>query len=70
MEVNDHSQKNIQNIERKITDFNIIKIIGTGTFGKVYLALLREKPLAVKAMRKAQVIDMKQTDHIIQEKEL
>ena len=28
--------------DRRITDYHLLRVIGTGTFGKVYLALLNE----------------------------
>ena len=60
-----HSKKN-----RKFSDFTLIKVIGMGTFGKVYLALLDGTPYALKCMIKSELIEMKQTDHILQEKKL
>jgi serine/threonine protein kinase len=46
------SRRTVENKDRKFSDFKIIKIIGTGTFGKVYLALIDEKPIALKALKK------------------
>lgn len=45
-------------------------MIGTGTFGKVYLAMLDGKPVALKALKKTQIINLKQVDHIKLEKSL
>ena len=28
--------------DRRITDYHLLRVIGTGTFGKVYLALLND----------------------------
>jgi serine/threonine protein kinase len=45
-----------------------MRIIGTGTFGKVYLALLQDNPVALKALKKSSVISLKQVDHVKSEK--
>jgi hypothetical protein len=34
------SRRKLENPTRRFSDYNILKIIGTGTFGKVYLATL------------------------------
>jgi serine/threonine protein kinase len=47
-----------------------LRVIGTGTFGKVYLAMLDGKPVALKALKKTQIIELKQVDHIKLEKSL
>ena len=64
------TRRNVENPNRQITDFNLIRVIGTGTFGKVYLALLDGKPVALKALKKTQIINLKQVDHIKLEKSL
>ena len=33
-------RRQVENPNRKLSDFQLIRVIGTGTFGKVYLALL------------------------------
>lgn len=33
-------RRQVENPNRKITDYHLLRVIGTGTFGKVYLALL------------------------------
>ena len=53
-----------------ISDYHLLRVIGTGTFGKVYLALINEQPVAVKALKKTQIIHLKQIDHIKLEKNL
>ena len=45
-------------------------MIGTGTFGKVYLGLIDNKPVAIKCLKKHQILKMKQTEHIKQEKDI
>ena len=65
MSTSDQSpRRDIANKNRKFSDFKIIKMIGTGTFGKVYLGLLDEQPVAIKCLKKNQIIKMKQVDHI------
>ena len=56
--------------ELKIDDFKLIKTIGTGTFGKVVLAVKDDEPLAIKILRKKVVIQLKQVEHIQQEKDI
>jgi serine/threonine protein kinase len=60
----------VENNQRRITDYHLLRVIGTGTFGKVYLALLDGKPVALKALKKTQIINLKQVDHIKLEKSL
>ena len=33
-------RRQVENPARKIQDYHLLRVIGTGTFGKVYLALL------------------------------
>lgn len=47
-----------------------MRIIGTGTFGKVYLAILDGKSLALKVLNKRKIIELKQCDHIKNEKNI
>ena len=60
----------MEKADRKIGDYNLIKIIGTGTFGKVFLATLNDKPFAVKILRKRKIIELNQIEHIKSEKDL
>jgi serine/threonine protein kinase len=57
-----------------IDDFQILKTIGTGTFGRVKLARLKgnEKmpPFALKILKKSLVIKYKQVEHVKSEKEV
>ena len=63
-------RRKVENFDRKISDYGLQKIIGTGTFGKVFLALLDGKPFAIKVLRKRKIIEFNQVDHIRNEKEL
>lgn len=44
--------REVDNPNRTICDFDLIKVIGTGTFGKVYLASIEDNIVAVKALKK------------------
>lgn len=48
----------------KVEDFKLIKVIGTGTFGKVFLAILNGKTVALKALKKTQLIELRQVEHV------
>ena len=58
----------VENPKRKVSDYQLLRVIGTGTFGKVYLALFKGQPVALKALKKTQIIELKQVDHIKLEK--
>lgn len=45
-------------------------MIGTGTFGKVHLAKLGKDVIALKALKKQQIIDLKQVEHVKLEKQI
>jgi len=60
----------VENKGRRISDYRLLRVIGTGTFGKVYLAILDGEPVALKALKKTQIINLKQVDHIKMEKSL
>lgn len=51
----------------KLSDFSIEVILGSGSFGKVKLARRKKDGtiMCVKTMIKSQIIESKQTDHII-----
>ena len=60
--------------EKEVTfeDFNIIMVIGRGTFGKVFLAELKmtKKLYAIKQIRKDILIQYDQVDNTILEKDI
>lgn len=64
------NRKQVENNKRKLSDYNLVRIIGTGTFGKVYLAILNDKSFALKILNKKKIIELKQTDHIKNEKNI
>ena len=54
----------------RLNDFDLIKTLGTGTFGRVYLAVYKgtKKYFAMKVMKKAEVVRLRQVEHIYSEK--
>lgn len=56
--------------DNKITkDYKFLKVIGTGSFGKVYLVEdLKQKSFAMKVLNKGGIVDKKQRDHIMAER--
>lgn len=52
-------RRQVENKTRNITDYQLVRIIGTGTFGKVYLAILDGKSFALKILHKKKIIDLK-----------
>lgn len=63
-------RRSIESPELSVKNFKLVRIIGTGTFGKVYLAMLNDKTYALKCLKKSLVIQMKQVEHIKSEKNL
>jgi serine/threonine protein kinase len=60
MSTDSHEQRRpVENPGRKLSDYQLLRVIGTGTFGKVYLALLKGQPVALKALKKTQIIELK-----------
>ena len=49
----------MENPDRKLSEYQLVRIIGTGTFGKVYLALLDGKSYALKMLHKRKVIELR-----------
>lgn len=49
-------RKKVENADRKFGDYKVLRIIGTGTFGKVYLAMIEDNPIALKSLKKQYVI--------------
>ena len=63
-------RRKVENTKRKIDDYQLVRIIGTGTFGKVYLSILNGKSFALKMLAKKKIIELKQIDHIKNEKNI
>lgn len=53
----------------KLSEYEILQTLGTGSFGRVRLAkdIRMKKYVAVKILKKAEIIRLKQVDHIISE---
>ena len=64
------TRRAVENETRSISDYQLVRIIGTGTFGKVYLAILNGKGFALKMLHKKKIIELKQIDHIKNEKNI
>ncbi len=56
----------------ELKDFEVLKMLGRGSFGKVYLCKLKgkDKLYAMKTIRKDLIIDTEQIDCIKLEKEI
>ena len=53
------NRRKVENNKRKIEDYQLVRIIGTGTFGKVYLSILQGKSYALKILSKKKIIELK-----------
>jgi serine/threonine protein kinase len=58
-----------------LNDFNFISTLGTGTFGRVRLVKHRDDPaeafpLALKCLKKSEIIRLKQIEHVKSEKSI
>ncbi|KAI3653487.1 hypothetical protein MP228_001434 [Amoeboaphelidium protococcarum] len=61
-----------QKIRFQLKDFSIQRTLGTGSFGRVHLVQLRTtgEYLAMKVMKKSEVIRLKQLEHTMNEKKI
>ncbi|KAJ3182552.1 hypothetical protein HDU85_002651 [Gaertneriomyces sp. JEL0708] len=55
-----------------LSDFTLLKTLGTGTFGRVYLTRFRNTNqfYAMKVLKKVEVVKLKQVEHINSEKQI
>jgi len=57
-----------------LNDFTLARTLGTGSFGRVFMAKHRDdpkaNPVAIKRLKKAVVIRQRQVDHIVSEKKI
>ena len=69
-----HFQMNLKEEQQhlKIEDFTIIKVIGIGTFGKVKLVKKNDtgEILAMKSIRKQNIIENNNVKHIMAERKI
>ena len=81
MPTNTSTDDIVQRAERQRTgdyhlnDFNFISTLGTGTFGRVRLVKHRDQPeedepLALKCLKKSEIIRLKQIEHVKSEKSI
>lgn len=58
----------------RIDEFELIRTLGTGSFGRVFLAKRKEDPngtpVAIKRLKKSVLIRQKQVDHILSERKI
>jgi classical protein kinase C len=66
------TQKKEKAVKPKITDFDIMEVVGIGNFGKVHKAFNNkaQRICALKVLKKENVAAMKHVDHIINEREV
>ncbi|KAI8093288.1 camp-dependent protein kinase 10 [Halteromyces radiatus] len=57
-------------LTRNVNDYTLLDTLGTGTFGRVYLAKeqTQNKVYAIKVLKKADVVRLKQVEHINSER--
>ncbi|KAJ3191708.1 camp-dependent protein kinase catalytic subunit [Irineochytrium annulatum] len=55
-----------------LRDFDLVNTLGTGSFGRVHLARVRAtgKFVALKALRKAEIVRLRQVEHTVNEKKI
>ncbi|KAJ9073130.1 cytochrome c oxidase subunit 1 [Entomophthora muscae] len=60
------------NNQYQLSDFQLLKTLGTGTFGRVYLTQFKstENYFAMKVLLKTEVVRLKQVEHINSEKDI
>lgn len=52
------TRRPVENKTRKIDDYTLNRVIGTGTFGRVYFANLKENQYAIKVLSKKKIIEL------------
>ncbi|CDU17749.1 uncharacterized protein PY17X_0839000 [Plasmodium yoelii] len=64
---------NTKKSKMKYEDFNFIRTLGTGSFGRVILATYKNEdlpPVAIKRFEKSKIIKQKQVDHVFSERKI
>lgn len=71
-EVAQPSQARVTKGKYSLTDFDILRTLGTGSFGRVHLVQSKhnQRFYAVKVLKKAQVVKMKQVEHTNDERRM
>src|SRR5262249_43149555 len=64
------SQAKPQRPKLKLADFNLLRTLGTGSFGRVHLAQskVNQRYYAIKVLKKSEVVRLKQVEHTNNEK--
>lgn len=59
-------------IQFKLSDLAVMRTVGTGSFGRVHLVQYKQTKeyLAMKVMRKSEVVRLKQVEHTVNEKSI
>jgi hypothetical protein len=74
--VQQRGEESKQSSDRRLTihDFDFLSTLGTGTFGRVRLVKLKHdttcEPMALKMLKKTEIIRLKQVDHVRSEKKI
>jgi serine/threonine protein kinase len=63
-------RRKVENKDRKLADYQLIRVIGTGTFGRVFCAMLKGKSYAIKMLKKQKIIKLDQVSNIKNEKNI
>ncbi|KAJ2979092.1 hypothetical protein NQ176_g3459 [Zarea fungicola] len=67
-----NSQARVTKGKYSLTDFDILRTLGTGSFGRVHLVQSKhnQRFYAIKVLKKAQVVKMKQVEHTNDERRM
>lgn len=69
-----HMKHQMSSASLSVDDFRLVRTLGTGSFGRVFMAKKRDDPeappVAVKRLKKSILIRQKQVDHIINERKV
>ncbi|OIR58006.1 MAG: AGC/PKA protein kinase [Amphiamblys sp. WSBS2006] len=57
-------------MEARVGDIKFVRLLGEGTFGKVYMAEIQGSVFAVKVVSKRRIVEMKQRTQVIREREI
>ena len=71
-EIVDSSSETISGESMKTSDFEFLRTLGTGTFGRVFLVKDKrsQKYLAMKVLKKVEIVRLKQVEHVTSERNI